>query len=168
MSDATPDPSQAELDANSVPAFLRHAPRFGRIIGTGAVAGFILGFLIALGLPGRGASYRIAAAVLIGLGIAMVGALAAGAIATRSDGTDPRPGAPSGPVKDKLDAEFLERINADAAEPSGAASAKKPATTAKKPATSSKKPATTAKKPATSSKKPAASAAPRNAARDKD
>ncbi len=115
MSDATSkEPSQAELDENSVPAFIRRSPRFARVIGTGALAGFALGFAIALGLPGHGASYRIASAVLIGLGIAMVGALAAGAIATRVDGPDPRQGGPTWEGKDKIDAEFLERIEQDA------------------------------------------------------
>jgi hypothetical protein len=91
VSDALPEvPSQAELDANSIPAFLRRAPRFARIIGTGAAIGFVFGVLVALGLPGRGASYRAVVALLVGLGLAMVGALSAGAIATRSDGFDRR------------------------------------------------------------------------------
>ena len=91
MSDALPEvPSQAELDANSIPAILRRAPRFARIIGTGAGVGFVFGVLVALGLPGRGASYRAVVALLVGLGLAMVGALSAGAIATRSDGFDRR------------------------------------------------------------------------------
>jgi hypothetical protein len=91
VSDALPEvPSQAELDAHSIPAIIRRAPRFARIIGTGAGVGFVFGVLIALGLPGRGASYRAVVALLVGLGLAMVGALSAGAIATRSDGPDRR------------------------------------------------------------------------------
>lgn len=87
MSDALPEvPSQTELDANSIPAIIRRAPRFARIIGTGAAVGFAFGVVVALGLPGRGASYRAVVALLVGLGLAMVGALSAGAIATRSDG----------------------------------------------------------------------------------
>ncbi len=92
MSDATDDlPSQAELDANSVPAMIRRAPRFARIIATGAGAGFVFGVIVALGLPGHGAEYRALVALLVGLGLAMIGALTAGAIATRADGRDPGP-----------------------------------------------------------------------------
>ena len=98
MSDATDDlPSQAELDANSLPAYLRRAPRFARIIATGAGIGFAFGVALALGLPGHGAQYRAVVALLVGLGLAMVGAVAAAAIATRSDGRDPRAGAASWP-----------------------------------------------------------------------
>ncbi|HEX7589553.1 MAG TPA: hypothetical protein VF362_01080 [Demequinaceae bacterium] len=98
MSDATDDlPSQAELDANSLPAFLRRAPRLARIIAIGAGIGFVFGVVIALGLPGHGASYRAVVALLVGLGLAMVGALTAAAIATRPDGRDSRAGAPSWP-----------------------------------------------------------------------
>ncbi len=98
MSDATDDlPSQAELDANSLPAFVRRAPRFARIIATGAGVGFAFGVAVALGLPGHGASYRAAVALLVGLGLGMIGAVAAAAIATRSDGRDARAGAPSWP-----------------------------------------------------------------------
>lgn len=98
MSDAPDDlPSQAELDANSLPAFVRRAPRFARIIATGAGIGFAFGVALALGLPGHGAQYRAAVALLMGLGIGMVGAVAAAAIATRSDGRDPRAGAAAWP-----------------------------------------------------------------------
>jgi hypothetical protein len=98
VSDATDDlPSQAELDANSLPAFLRRAPRFARIIATGAGVGFAFGVIVALGLPGHGAQYRAVVALLVGLGLGMVGALTAAAIATRMDGRDPRAGAASWP-----------------------------------------------------------------------
>ena len=91
MSDAPDDiPSQAELDANSLPAIVRRAPRFARMIATGAGVGFAVGVVIALALPGHGAAYRGAVALLVGLGFGMIGALAAGAIATRADGRDPR------------------------------------------------------------------------------
>jgi hypothetical protein len=98
VSDATDDPpSQAELDANSLPAFVRRAPRFARIIATGGGIGFAFGVAVALGLPGHGAQYRVAVALLVGLGLAMVGALTAAVIATHSDGRDPRAGAASWP-----------------------------------------------------------------------
>jgi hypothetical protein len=98
VSDAPDDlSSQAELDANSLPAFLRREPRFARIITAGAGIGFAFGVALALGLPGHGASYRAVVALLVGLGLAMVGALTAAAIVTRSDGRDPRAGAPSWP-----------------------------------------------------------------------
>ena len=98
MSDATDHlPSQDELDANSLPAFVRRAPRFARIIATGAGIGFACGVAVALGLPGHGAQYRAAVALLVGLGLAMVGALTAAVIATRSDGRDPRAGAATWP-----------------------------------------------------------------------
>ena len=110
MSDATDDlPSQAELDANSLPAFVRRAPRFARIIATGAGVGFLFGVALALGLPGHGAQYRAMVALLVGLGLAMVGGVAAAAIATRSDGRDPRAGAVAWPgmhaIEDATDAE---------------------------------------------------------------
>ena len=110
MSDATNDlPSQAELDANSLPAFVRRAPRFARIIATGAGVGFAFGVALALGLPGHGAQYRAVVALLVGLGLAMVGAVAAAAIATRSDGRDPRAGAGAWPgmqaIEDAVSAE---------------------------------------------------------------
>lgn len=129
MSDATDDlPSQAQLDANSIPAdrhllvvyeprvvipanyrpAIRLAPRFARIIGTGAGVGFVFGVVIALGLPGHGASYRAAVALLVGLGLGMVGALTAGAIATRSRAREPWapaqawiPPEPPGPLQDR-------------------------------------------------------------------
>ncbi len=90
MSDATDDlPSQAELDAKSFAAIVRRAPRFVRIIVTGAGVGFSAGVVIALALPGHGAAYRAAVALLVGLGFATIGALSTGAIATRADGRDP-------------------------------------------------------------------------------
>ncbi len=52
--------------------------------------GFTFGVLFALALPGHGADYRATVALLVGLGFAAIGALSAGAIATRADGRDPR------------------------------------------------------------------------------
>ena len=158
MSDATSkEPSQAELDANAIPAILRRAPRFARVIGTGAVAGFVLGFVIALGLPGRGASYRILSALLIGLGLALVGALAAGAIATRSDGVDARSAHARGvkPETASLEA-FLGTISDDAKATSPAATTPAAKKTTSKASAAKKSPAktTAATKPA--AKKPAA------------
>ena len=114
MSDAPHDnPSQAELDANSLPAIVRRAPRFARMIATGAGVGFAVGVVIALALPGHGAAYRGAVALLVGLGFGMIGALSAGAIATRVDGSDPRAGAPAWPgmreIEDAVAAEGAPR-----------------------------------------------------------
>jgi hypothetical protein len=104
VSDTNGDlPSQAELDANSLPAFLRREPRFARIIATGAGIGFAFGVAIALGLPGHGASYRAVVALLVGLGLGMVGALTAAAIATRSDGRDVRAGASAWPGMQEIE-----------------------------------------------------------------
>lgn len=111
MSDATSNtPSQAELDARSLPAVVRRAPRFARMIVTGAGVGFAVGVVMALALPGHGAAYRAAVALLVGLGFGMIGALSAGAIATRVDGRDPRAGAPAWPGKQDIeDAVAAER-----------------------------------------------------------
>jgi hypothetical protein len=98
VSDAPHDtPSQAELDAKAFPAFVRRAPRFARMIATGVGLGFAAGVVMALALPGHGAAYRGAVALLVGLGFGLIGGLSAGAIATLVDGQDPRAGAPAWP-----------------------------------------------------------------------
>ena len=83
-------PTPEELDGSAIPAYLRRAPRFGRIVLTGALFGFALGAGVALGLPGKGAAYVSTVVLFVGLGFALIGGLVAGAIATRIDGPDPQ------------------------------------------------------------------------------
>lgn len=70
---------------------------------TGAGVGFAVGVVTALALPGHGAAYRGAVALLVGLGFALIGGLSVGAIATRVDGRDPRAGAPAWPGKREIE-----------------------------------------------------------------
>lgn len=86
MSDAdAPTPQQAELDANAVPAFIRRAPRFARMVLTGFGIAFAFGATIGLLLPGHQAGPRTAVAILMGMGIGIIGGVTAAAIATRFD-----------------------------------------------------------------------------------
>jgi len=80
--DAAPSPD--DLRQNAIPAIVRRAPRFVRIIGIGAVTGVLLGVGVALLLPGRGAEHRTVVAVLVAFGFGIIGAMLAGAVATRS------------------------------------------------------------------------------------
>ncbi len=68
----------------AIPAIVRRAPRFVRIIGIGAALGVLLGVGLALLSPGRGAEHRTVVAVLVAFGFGIIGAMVAGAIATRN------------------------------------------------------------------------------------
>ncbi|MFW7415503.1 hypothetical protein [Demequina sp. SO4-18] len=96
MSDAprpqTPEnsPSEDELRRTAMPAHLRRAPRFGRVVGTGVVAGFVIGALCGLLLPNSTGVGRGAVAVLVGLGFALIGGFVTGLIAVGLDRGTPR------------------------------------------------------------------------------
>ncbi len=90
--DPQPHPSPDDLDRVAVTAVVRRAPRLARVIVTGALVGVVFGAVIAAMLPGGGYLYRGTTGVLLGLSFAFLGALVAGAIATR-------PGAGSNPAR---------------------------------------------------------------------
>lgn len=77
-------PTEEELAA-AIPAVVRRAPRFARMIATGAVPLFVVGFLLGALLPNAETTGRFLSGLLIGLGFGTIGAVVAGAIATRAD-----------------------------------------------------------------------------------
>lgn len=83
-------PSPEELEHIAVPASLRLAPRFRRLIGTGAGGGFALGFLIGLVLPNSTGAGRATIGLFVGLGFALIGATIAGLLAVWLDRGTPR------------------------------------------------------------------------------
>ncbi len=83
-------PSADELRRIALPAHVRRAPRFRTIIGTGIVAGFIVGALCGLLLPNSTATGRGTVALVIGLGFALIGALVTSLIAIGLDRDTPR------------------------------------------------------------------------------
>ena len=87
--DASGSPSAEELERMALPATLRRAPRLGRVLGTGIGVGALLGIVLGLSLPNSTGVGRGMVAILVGLGFALIGGLAAGAVATRLDGPDP-------------------------------------------------------------------------------
>lgn len=88
----TPEDSRAIEDAkrDAVPAQFRLAPRFGRILGTGIVAGFVIGVVIALILPNTTTVGTFTVAMLIGAGCAILGGVIAGLIAVWLDRSSPK------------------------------------------------------------------------------
>ncbi|WP_062077416.1 GlsB/YeaQ/YmgE family stress response membrane protein [Demequina globuliformis] len=76
-------PESAREDA--VPAQFRLAPRFGRVVGTGVVLGFIAGALASLILPNTTGVGTFTVALLVGAGFALLGAVIAGLIAVSLD-----------------------------------------------------------------------------------
>lgn len=91
MSDAkSPDgvedvPSIEHLESTAIPASFRRAPLLGRIVGSGIAFGVGLGVILGLSLPNSTGVGRGMVAVLMALGLGMIGGLTAGAIATRAD-----------------------------------------------------------------------------------
>ncbi|MFW2512464.1 hypothetical protein ACNI3K_01665 [Demequina sp. SO4-13] len=83
-------PSEDELRRTAIPAHLRRAPRFARVVGTGVTAGFVIGALCGLLLPNSTGVGRGAVAVLVGLAFALIGGLATGLIAIGLDRGTPR------------------------------------------------------------------------------
>ncbi|WP_430868191.1 hypothetical protein [Demequina aurantiaca] len=110
MSDApTPDqaeavPSVEELQRTAVPAAIRHAPRVGRMIGTGVWIGIALGVVLGIALPNSTVAGRGIVVILLSLGFALIGGLIAGVIATRLDK----------PLKNQSDAPLFPQDAADA------------------------------------------------------
>ncbi|MDE0571941.1 hypothetical protein ON058_00750 [Demequina sp. B12] len=82
-SDSSPLPKDVERDA--VPAQFRLAPRFARVIGTGAVLGAVAGIVIAVVLPNSTGVGTFTVALLMGAGLALMGGLVAGVIAVGMD-----------------------------------------------------------------------------------
>ncbi|WP_203653380.1 hypothetical protein [Demequina activiva] len=82
-------PSVEELDRIAVPASIRRAPRFGRVVGTGAGGGFAVGFLCGMILPNSTGLGRATVGILVGLGIGLFGGLIAGVIAVGLDRRSP-------------------------------------------------------------------------------
>ena len=91
MSDApTPDhaepvPSLEELQRTAVPAAIRHAPRLGRIMGTGVGIGIALGLVLGIALPNSTSVGRGVVILMLTLGFGTIGGLITGVIATSID-----------------------------------------------------------------------------------
>lgn len=96
MSDAPrpPEPEDAppadELRRVAMPAHVRRAPRFGRVIGTGVAAGFVIGALCGLLLPNSLGVGRGMVAILVGLGFALIGGTVTSVLAVGLDRGTPR------------------------------------------------------------------------------
>lgn len=84
-------PSEEELARIAVPATARRAPRFGRVIWTGAWLGILLGAIAGFALPNSTGVGRGVVALLAALGLGALGALIAAVIAAGMDGRDPGP-----------------------------------------------------------------------------
>ena len=88
------DPAD-DPDRLVIPAHVRRAPRFGRMIGTGVGAGILAAMVIALVLPNSSGTGRFTVFVVLALGLSLLGALIGGALAT---GLDRPATASSGPT----------------------------------------------------------------------
>ncbi|WP_084038904.1 hypothetical protein [Demequina sp. NBRC 110053] len=82
-------PSAEELERKALPAHLRRAPRYGRIIGTGAVAGFVVGFLCGMILPNSTGVGRGTVGLVVGFGFACFAGLIAALVAVWLDRDSP-------------------------------------------------------------------------------
>jgi hypothetical protein len=82
--DPTAEPSAEEL-ADARPARLRHAPRFGRFIGTAVALGLLIGLVLAIVIPPPQGVGLVLAWAYLGLPIALVLGLAAGIAAVVID-----------------------------------------------------------------------------------
>jgi len=83
-------PSVEELERISVPATVRRAPRFGRVMGTGVAVGLIAGLLCGLLLPNSTGVGRFTVGLIVGLGFALVTVTVAGLVAVGLDRGTPR------------------------------------------------------------------------------
>ncbi len=87
--DAFPEPPPVDPaddpDRLVIPAHVRSAPRFGRIIGTGVGVGIVLAMVLTLVLPNSTGTGRFLVFVLLAVGLGMLGALVGGVIATTLD-----------------------------------------------------------------------------------
>ncbi len=104
-------PSEEELARIAFPATARRAPRFGRVIGTGAWLGIFIGAIAGFALPNSTGVGRGVVALLMALGLGALGALIAAVVAAGMDGRDP--GSASAPA----DADASSDATADAATP---------------------------------------------------
>ncbi len=106
-------PSEEELARIAVPATARRAPRFGRVIGTGAWLGVFIGAIAGFALPNSTGVGRGVVALLMALGLGALGALSAAVVAAGMDGRDP------GPASAPADADASSDATGDAATPAG-------------------------------------------------
>ena len=79
------EPSAEHLERVAVPARVRRAPRFGRIVGMGGGLAAAAGVLCGLLLPNSTGVGRGMVAIVVGLAFALFGALIAGLIAVLLD-----------------------------------------------------------------------------------
>jgi hypothetical protein len=78
-----PDPG--ELEAVATPATLRRAPRFGAFLRTGALAGAVVGLVLAIAFTGTEGEARTAAILLTTAGVAVLGTLVSAGLAVAAD-----------------------------------------------------------------------------------
>ena len=87
--DAFPEPPRADPaddpDRLVIPAHVRRAPWFGRMIGTGVGAGIIVAMVLAIALPNSTGTGRLLVFVVLALGLSLLGALIGGSIAIGAD-----------------------------------------------------------------------------------
>lgn len=82
--DATPEPTDEELAA-AVPAVVRRAPRFGRVMLTGAGTPAAVGFLLGSLLPNSVVAGRVVTGLIVALGFAIIGGTITGLYVARAD-----------------------------------------------------------------------------------
>ncbi len=82
--EAASEPTAEEL-ASAVPAVVRRAPRFARVMLTGAGTPAAVGFLIGALLPNSVATGRVVTGLLIALGFAIIGGTLTGLYVARAD-----------------------------------------------------------------------------------
>ncbi|WNM24766.1 hypothetical protein RN607_01310 [Demequina capsici] len=80
----TDAPTTDEL-ADAVPAVVRHAPRFARILVTGAGTPAAVGFLLGALLPNAVISGRIVSGLLVALGFGVIGGVISGVFVATAD-----------------------------------------------------------------------------------
>ena len=83
-------PSAEELEHIAVPAHVRRAPRFGRIVGMGAGLAAATGVLCGLLLPNTTGVGRGMVAIVVAVAFALFGGLIAALIAVAPDRKTPR------------------------------------------------------------------------------